>query len=116
MELRFRESAAADVRTFVASYCEGFFELYSDTGIWSEDAILHNVLSNAEKLFRDLYDAIEARLSGSRVLGRKNLNHGWRECRFRLGTRLVIVYYSEDRVAQIRWIESVYIERKPIVF
>ena len=46
MELRFRESAGVDVRTFVTSYIEGFFELYSDTGIWSEDAILQNVFSN----------------------------------------------------------------------
>ena len=116
MELRFRESAVVDVRTFVTSYIEGFFELYSDTGIWSEDAILQNVFSNGEKLFRDLYDAIEMQLSGSRVLGRKKLDRGWYECRFRSGTRLIIVYYSEDKKARIRWIESMHIERKPIIF
>ena len=116
MELRFRESAVADIGQFVASYVEGFFELYSDTGIWSEEIILESIRSNGKKLFYDLYAAVEMRLAPRRVLGRKEEKRGWQESQFYVGSRLVMVYYSEDRKAQIRWVESISIDRKPIIF
>ncbi len=70
MELRFRECAVADIARFVSSYVEGFFELYSDTGVWSEDVILQGVHSNGKKLFRDVYDAVDLQLSRRRVCSR----------------------------------------------
>src|SRR3989344_5400286 len=116
MELRFREAAAADISRFVAGYVEGFFELYSDTGIWSEEIILQSIRSNGKKLFYDLYDAVELRLSARRILGRKQRKRGWQESRFHVGTRLVIVSFSEDRKAGVRYVEAISIDRKPIIF
>jgi len=97
MELRFRQSAVADVSRFVAGYVEGFFELYSDTGIWSEELILKSIRSNGKRLFYDLYNAVEFHLSARRILARKQGKGGWQELRFHVGTRLVIVSFSEDK-------------------
>lgn len=116
MELWFRESAVADISAFIANYEESFFELYSDTGIWSEDIILENVRESAKRLFRDLFDVIENQLAFSKVLGRQRLKDGWHEYRFRIGARLVIVHYSEDTKNKVRWVESIFIDRKPILF
>ena len=118
MELRYREAARADVRAFVGGYIEGFWELYSDSGIWSEQVLLESVLANGGKLFNDLYNAIDARLAKKLVLGRKEsgVRHGWFECRFSIGSRLVLVFYSEDSKQRIRWVESIAIGRKPIIF
>ena len=115
MELRFRESALAHIRIFVAHYEEGFFELYSDSGIWNEDEIIRSVRKDAHALFDTLLDTIALRLSGKRVLGRK-LSRRWHELRIRIGTRFVFVQYSEDLGEDIRWIESIAIDRKPIIF
>jgi hypothetical protein len=116
MELRFRESAIADISAFIANYEESFFELYSDTGIWSEDIILENVRESAKKLFGDLFDVIENQLASSKVLGRQRLKDGWHEHRFRIGARLIIVHYFDDTQDRVRWVESIFIDRKPILF
>ena len=116
MELRFREAAVSDISRFVAGYVEGFFELYSDTGIWSEEIILRSIRSNGKKLFYDLYDTVALQLSDRRILGRKERKRGGHESRFHVGTRLVIVSFSEDKKAKIRWVESISIDRKPIIF
>src|SRR3989344_3894362 len=101
MELRFREAAVSDISRFVAGYVEGFFELYSDTGIWSEEIILRSIRSNGKKLFYDLYDTVALQLSDRRILGLKERKRGGHESRFHVGTRLVIVSFSEDKKAKI---------------
>ena len=116
MELRFRESAKADIASFVQHYEEGFFELYRDTGLWSEEIILDGVRANAEKLFNDLYNALELQLAHTPILGRRKLKKQWLEHRFFVGSRLIVAYYSEDKDVDIRWIESISIDRKPIIF
>jgi hypothetical protein len=116
MELQFRESALADIRTFVLHYEDAFLELYSDTGLWNEDVILESVRSNAKQLFADIYDAIEQHLGRRVVLGRKTKQARWYEFSFRIGSRLVIVHYSEERKQDTRWVESISIDRKPIIF
>jgi len=116
MELLFREAAKAYIASFITHYEEGFFELYRDTGIWSEEMIIESVRANGKKLFEDLYSAIESRLSPTPVLGRKRLRKKWHEIDFHVGDRLIIVHYSEDIRAHIRWIESISIDRKPIIF
>lgn len=118
MKLLYREAAKAHVASFVAQYEEGFFELYRDTGLWSEHLIVESVRANGNRLFDDVYNAIEARLSEGRVLGRKKLHVRikWHEIGFYAGDRLIIVHYSEDTKAGIRWVEAISIDRKPIIF
>ena len=116
MELRFRESAVADVRSFVLHYEAAFRELYGDTGLRNERIILEGVRSNAKRLFSDIYDATEKHLGHGVVLGRKAKRAAWYELSFYVGSRLVIVHYSEDRKMSTRWVESVSIDRKPIIF
>ena len=116
MELRFKESALADVNSFVFHYEEAFLELYRDSGLWSEEIILESVRGNAKRLFAEIYDAIEKYLGLYRVLGRKRTRDGRYELSFQVGSRLVIVYYSEDRRGGVRWVESISIDRKPIIF
>lgn len=116
MELRFRESAIADIRSFVFHYEEAFLELYSGTGLWNEDAILDSIRNNAKQLFIDIYDAAEKYLGHQRVLGRKTKRTAWHELSFSVGSRMVIVHYSENRKNKTRWVESISMDRKPIVF
>jgi hypothetical protein len=90
--------------------------LYSDTGIWSEDVILENVRASAKKLFSNVFDTVEKQLGFAKVLGRQSLKDGWHEYQFRVQGRLVIVHYSEDKASRLRWVESIFIDRKPILF
>lgn len=120
MELRFKESAFADVNSFVFHYEEAFLELYRDSGLWSEEIILESVRGNAKQLFAEIYDAIEKYLGQYPgqypVLGRKRMRDGWYELSFHVGSRLIVVYYSEDQKGGVRWVESISIDKKPIIF
>ncbi len=116
MELRYREAAIADLRRYVAQYASSFFESYRDTGLWNADTIIASAGQNAEKLQDMIFESISARLTALRVIGRKQLFDSWGEIGFHVGSRLVIVYYSEDKKNKTRWIESISIDRKPIIF
>jgi hypothetical protein len=119
MEVRFRESAVAELRGFVRNYEEAFVRLYSDTGILDEATIVENYKRSALKIFTDVFTSIKGRLAHGKVFGRKKnerRNGQWREVNFHVGDRLVIVYYSDESSAKIRWIESISIDRKPIIF
>src|SRR3989344_2402105 len=48
--------------------------------------------------------------------GRKSLTQGWYEVDLQVGCRLVVVYYSEDMRGNVRWVESISVDRKPIIF
>ncbi|MEI8174873.1 MAG: hypothetical protein WCG28_02900 [bacterium] len=58
---------------------------------------------------------IENKLGKKQVLGRKSLGL-WHELNFYVGNRLIIVYYSQDLKNKFRFIESIAIDRKPIIF
>lgn len=114
MKLLFREAAIADLHLFIRHYENAFLELYRDTGIWSEDAIIENMRHTAKKLFGDIFSNIEKHMDHPRVLGRKKMQGGLCQLCFYVGTRLVVVYYSEEK--DMRWVESIAIDRKPIIF
>ena len=116
MELRFREAAIADLRSYIANYASGFFELYRDTGLWNEDEIIAGARRNAEKLYDSIFQHVAARLGSPRVIGRKATQRNWQEIDLRIGSRLIIVHYSEEAKERIRWVESMSIDRKPIIF
>ena len=116
MELRYKGSARVDLQSFIDHYEEAFRELYRDSGLWNESNIIEGYRKSAAALYNAISDAIDVRLAGSKVLGRKHLTHNWYEVDFRAGNRLVVVYYSEDRRGGVRWVESVSIDRKPIIF
>lgn len=103
MELLFREAAKSHIASFVSHYEEGFFALYRDTGLWSEEMIIEGVRANGRKLFEDFYNTIESQLSRTLILGRKKLKKGWYEIDFHVGSRLVVVHYSEEVKKRIRW-------------
>ena len=116
MELRYKDSAQVDLQSFVDRYEEAVRELYRDSGLWNESSIIEGYERSAARLYDGIADAIDARLAMSKVLGRKHLAPSWYEIDFYVGSRLVIVYYSEDRKANIRWVESISVDRKPIIF
>jgi hypothetical protein len=116
MELRFRDAAHADVYHFVMRYEAIWLSAYRDTGIWSEDVFLKSVHMNASALFDDMYDTIERQLGRDNVMGRKEIGGNIYELHFRIDGRRVIVHYFEDKQENIRWVESVSIGRKPIIF
>jgi len=116
MELRFREAAHADISHFVMRYEAVWLSAYRDTGIWSEDFFFKSVHVNGNTLFDDIYDTIEQQLSSDPVIGRKKLRGNVYELHFRISNRHVVVHYSEDKQENTRWVESISIGRKPIIF
>lgn len=116
MELRFRDAADADIAHFVMRYEAVWLSAYRDTGIWSEDVLLKSVQENGTALFDDIYNTIQQHLTHTVVIGRKKVRADVHELQFRLDSRQVFILYSEDKQENIRWIESISIGRKPIIF
>lgn len=115
MKLRFKSQALSELKSFIRHYEEAFYELYRDTGIWSENLIIQTYEENAKKLYLQILHEIESKLSKKKVLGYKFIGL-WQELNFYVDNRLVIIYYSQDFKNQIRFIESISIDRKPIIF
>lgn len=113
--LKFRPQALFDLQIFIKHYEEAFFELYNDSGLWNEDWIIQSYRESAAKLHAEILSSIASKLDAKRVLGRKMLK-GWQELDFHIGNRLVVVLFSDDFQEQIRWIEAIAIDRKPIIF
>lgn len=116
VELRFSEQALGELLRFIRYYEEAFFELYRDSGIWSEDSIIQTYRESAQKLYLTILQEIEQRLRLVMVLGRKVSREQWCELSFYVGTRLVIVHYLDDAKRNVRFVQSISIDRKPIIF
>lgn len=58
-------SKAADkhIKRYVELYTDHFQELFSDTGIWSEEMIQRNYEISGEELFRSVYALIREKFS-----------------------------------------------------
>ncbi len=116
MELQFRLSAIAALNAHAAHYAEAFAELYEDSGLWNEGMIIDGYRNNAKQIRDDILTGITTRLAVRRVLGRRAVVDSWHEVVFHVDTRLVVIHYSEDKQESIRWVESISIGRKPIIF
>lgn len=92
-----------------------FFELYNDSGVWNEKLIIESYHESAKRLYSTILEETESRLKPNKVLGRKTVSDT-QELFFHVGDRLVIVYYSEDLKHKARFVESISIDRKPIIF
>ena len=115
IKLRFKPQALSELKSFIRHYEEAFYELYRDTGIWSEDLILQTYQESARKLYLQILQEIENKLGKKQVLGNKSLGL-WQELNFFIGDRLIIIYYSQNLKDKVRLIESIAIDRKPIIF
>jgi len=115
MKVYFTDKAIADIQNFIRASEEAFAALFTDSGIWAEEMIIQSYLASTTELKKRLFKGIEDRLRRSKILGRKKLGT-WRELTFYIGSRLVVVYYSENSKLKIRQIESVGIDRKPLIF
>jgi len=116
MRLRYRNAARIELESFVNHYKEGFRTLYSGTGLWNEDMIIASYEHRAMELYDTIDDTICARLNGRTVIGRKQMTDNWFAVTVSAGARQIFVLYSEEKKASIRWIESVSVDRKPIIF
>jgi hypothetical protein len=115
MKVYFTDKAIADIQNFIRASEEAFMELFTDSGIWAEEMIIQSYLANITELKKKLFQEISTRLGRTKVFGRKDLDV-WKELVFHVGSRLVIIYYSENSKKNIRQIESVSIDRKPLIF
>lgn len=115
IKLRFKPQALSELKSFIRHYEEAFYELYKDTGIWSEDWIILSYRESARKLYLQILEEIENRLNKKQVLGRKPFGI-WQELDFYVDNRLIIVSYSQDLKGKTRFVESIAIDRKPIIF
>lgn len=115
IKLQIKEQALNDLKRFIHQYEEAFFELYNDSGVWNEELIIESYRESAQKLYSTILEEIEHRLKPNKVLGRKTLSDS-QELFFHVGDRLIIVYYSEDIKKKTRYVESISIDRKPIIF
>ena len=85
------------------------------TGIWSEDEIIDGFIKSSRILYYKIRDTIVEKFNKELVLGRKTIGK-MHELSFHVGSRLIIVLFSDDIVLGERRIESVFIDRRPIVF
>jgi len=115
LEIRFTEKAIIDIEVFIRNYEQSFLQLYGDTGIWSEHTIKDMYIKSADTLREKIMDGIIARLDQKKVLGRKEQEF-MVEIDFYVGSRLIIVLFSDNHDNNIRQVESVFIDRKPIIF
>ena len=115
LKLKFKSQTLSELKSFIRNYEEAFFELYKDTGIWSEDLIIQTYRESARKLYLQISQEIENKLGEKKVLGNKS-SGSWQELDFYVGNRLIIVYYSQDLKNKVRFVESIAIDRKPIIF
>ncbi|MEK7665747.1 MAG: hypothetical protein AAB337_02630 [Patescibacteria group bacterium] len=113
--VRFSEVAVAEIVAYVNAYRRGYRELFSDTGIWSEKAIIEQYELAAQSLFDFLFLSIKQILSPTKVLGRSNSGK-CTECHFYLGDRLIILSYTENTKKKERTVEQININRKSILF
>ena len=113
--VRFSDAALKQMLGYVDAYRQGYRELYSHTGIWSENIILEQYELSAQSLFDSLFLSVRQLLGSSRVLGRKTSGKFF-ECYFYLGERLVIIRYVEYAKKNERLVKSIHINRKNILF
>ena len=111
----FSERADEAIEIFIHQYVDSFMRLYTDTGVWSTRDILENYILGAEGIYREIRSAIIEKLSLEKVLGRKP-SEKMSELSFHVGSRLIIVFFSDNKDTDERWIESIFINRKPIIF
>ena len=68
-ELRFRDLAISQIKVFIRAYEEGFFTLYRDSGIWSEELIIEGYHQAALRLSQQIFENIKLYLGDKKVLG-----------------------------------------------
>ena len=114
-KIYFRDLAVSYLDSFFKSYALAYQELYQDSGIWSEDLIINQYILSAQGIKDNIFAEISRRLSAGKVLGRRTVGQ-WQEIDFFLDGRLILIYFSEDAGKKLRIIESITINRKPIIF
>lgn len=115
LKICYSDSAISTVMGFIRAYEEAFFELYRDSGLVTEWVIIENYRLSAKKLNDQIFFEIERHLGAKHVLGRKERKE-WHELTFYVGARLITVYYTTDDESGFRMVETIGIERKPIIF
>ena len=111
--VRFTSTAVSQLARYIQLYRDAYWELFRDTGIWSEDSIRAQYENLANALFDQILHAIKRRLSVKIVLGRKSAGLK-QEIILYVSHRVVIVHYTENKNERI--VELIHIKRKPILF
>ncbi|MDO8482483.1 MAG: hypothetical protein Q7S86_01530 [bacterium] len=109
----FRDVAIIQLSSFLDAYEKSFVQLFNDSGIWSEEIIVEQYKNSAKNIYDSIFEGILLKLSGDKVLGRKKQKKDLFEIKFYVGSRLIIVYYSENNE---RIVETINIGRKLIPF
>lgn len=115
-DIRFKEVAIIQMTSFLDAYEKAFVQLFNDSGIWSEDIIIEQYRKSAQNIYDLIFERVLLKLSDKKVLGRKRQKQNLFEIRFYVGSRLIIVYYSEDIKNNERIVESVNIGYKTFSF
>ena len=115
MELRYRSTALDDFETYLRWYEKVYLDLYSDTGLKDELKIIQEHKDRAAHLKVEIIRALHDHLVEEPALGRKKRGKQYELCFF-VGHRFIVVYYSDVRKIGVRWVESISIDKKPIIF
>lgn len=114
-EFEISAHAYAGLVNFINAYEDGFLELYSDTGIVSEDLILEQYHQAAIDLRKRITSTISAHFNQDKILGRKKQGIYY-EYALGVGSYIIFIVYREYPWVQTRIIEAIGIDRKPIIF
>ena len=113
-EVKLTQRAIVDIEIFLTGYEDSFLQLYSNTGIWSENLIIDLYAQSARELRDNILQTIEKKLSEDNVLGRKK-HDAMFEISLHVAARLITVLYSEQE-QYMRQVEYIFIDRKPLIF
>ncbi len=69
-KILYEEQSASAIRKYIFDYKKYFRDLYTDTGLFSEDILLEKYEQEARMRHREILDRIEERLSPDIVHGR----------------------------------------------
>ena len=115
LEIRFTQKAIIDIEIFIRNYEDSYLQIFNDSGIWSEYIIKDMYRKSADELRENIVSGIVEKLNKKKVFGRKE-SELMTEIDFYIGSRLVMVLFSDNKESKERRVESIFIDRKPIIF
>lgn len=113
--IRFSQQAERELFSFINNYETAFFELYRDTGLWNEKLIIQGYRDSALRLLNQIILTTQHRLQPTTVIGRQK-QQGYFSLSFHVGSRLISIFYEEEKSVKTRIVISISIDRKPLIF
>lgn len=89
-KIRLTESALQNIKEYSSNYRKYYEELYQDTGLWWEDIIIQNYISEAENRYREIRVSLVSKLANSMIVYPDN------QTIIRWRSKVILVSWEDD--------------------